>query len=272
MGSTDVVEALGLAPWEGAGPMRLYLQKTDPDAVDDTTTPDMDWGHVMEPVLLDWYMRDHGGAPAVPGYRWQHPEESWLFATLDGMRADRNVECKLVGPAHARDWDESLDDGIPHYVRAQVQIGMSCRRVDRCDVVATICGRPPHVWVVPYDAGLTMLVIEGGRRFWHDHVLARKPPPFDATPATKEYLRRRYPKADPVILDARGTVLDSQGMTRATLAANVKQLQAQIATLDAEILSAIGEHTGAEGTGWKMTWKPRADGKRVQRFTARGEE
>ena len=35
MGSTDVVEACGFAPWQGAGPMRLYCEKRGITSADD---------------------------------------------------------------------------------------------------------------------------------------------------------------------------------------------------------------------------------------------
>lgn len=268
MGATDVVEALGLAPWEGAGPMRVYLAKTEPG--DDNADDDRDvleWGHYMEPVILRWYEASTG-FKCDRGTRMNHPKHGWLWATLDAsVRGDRNVEVKNVGASMARHWDTYSEDGIPNYVRAQCQIGMACTGVHNTDVVASVAGRPPHVWSVDYDAALADKLIEEAGKFW-GMVRARTPPPLDHTSASKVWLCKKYPcNHERVIVEA-PTPVDIMGKRRANLAKFARKAKEDMATLDAEIMNAIGERDGIEGDGWKMTWKVGKDGKRRQRFTS----
>lgn len=271
LGSTDVVEALGLAPWEGAGPMRLYLAKTTDEPETDRDNEDhLEWGHLQEPIILAWY-ESKTGAKVIPGGHVPHRDHLWLWASLDGFTPDRNVEIKNVASNMASHWDSYAEDGIPRYVRAQVTIGMACSGKRLCDVVASVGGRPPHVWTVEYDEELASLLIDGACRFWQNTV-DRISPPLDATPATKEYLRRTYPSnVDRVIVDAweEADVLAEERMvwmSRESAAKREKDIR------DAKLMALIGDRDGVNGDTWKMTWKLDKNGVRRSRFTARGEE
>lgn len=275
MGSTDVVEACGLAPWEDAGPMRLFLEKTGARTADDgmfaeLKSDHLEWGHVMEPVILDWYTRTTGYA-VIPGGHVPHRSHSWLWASLDGFAQDRNVEIKNVASNMAWHWDAYSEDGIPRYVRAQVAIGMACSGKGLTDVVACIGGRPPHIWTVAYDEELADLLIKTAYSFW-GKVIAKLAPPLDATKATKEYLRGRFPgNEDRVILDASPDI-NELGVARAHAHDGEKRLASTKAEMDARLLEAIGEHSGVQGDGWRMTWKLDKNGVRKQRFTTQGGE
>lgn len=272
MGSTDVVEVCGLSPFAGAGPMRVYLAKTT-ERVDDDGTPEMDYGHRIEPVLLQWYEEIYGAC--LPGGHVPCAGEPWLFATLDAsvIGESRIVDAKNVGsPALYRHWDTSSPDGVPAYVRAQVTIGMLCHGARDADVIASIGGRPPHVWRVAYDEELANMLIAGGRRFW-DLVQAGTPPPLDATASTKEYLRAKYPAPrERVIVELGDDELDVDqlGVERIEAARVEKRMAIEKARLDAEILSRVGDREGVRGSGWQMTWKLDKNQKRSQRFTATG--
>jgi hypothetical protein len=136
--------------------------------------------------------------------------------------------------------------------------------------VASIGGRPPHVWLVTFDPELADLLIDGGRRFWH-LVETRTPPPLDHTPASKAYLLHKYPSnADRIIHDAdeEETMLAIQRIQAANTEREAKQEKNR---LDAELMAKIGDRAGIRGMEWKMTWKKNKADKRQQRFTARGE-
>lgn len=280
MGSTDVVEVLGLSPWRGAGPMRVYLEKTTgeaPPAAEDEDGPvetedEKDWGHVMEPIILAEYERSTG-RKVIPCGTVQHPTEPWLFATLDAtvIGEDRNLEIKNVGANMVRHWDAHSDDGVPRYVRAQVTIGMACLGKRLCDVSASVGGRPPHVWTVAYDEELATMLIDGGRAFW-EAVKAGIAPPLDHTPSTKAYLRAKYPSnVDRVMMEVDNEI-QALGLERLAMAQAEKDSKRRKDILDAEILSRVARADGVQGEGWKMTWKLDKNGMRRQRFTPAKEE
>ena len=279
MGSTDVVEACGLAPWVGAGPMRLFCTKlgiASPDAeedLDEDKEDQFEWGHRLEPVILQWYTDKHS-ASAVPGGHVPHPEIPWLWASLDAtvLGASRIVEIKSVSsPALYSHWDESSQDGIPRYVRAQVTIAMSCHGAREAHVVASVGGRPPHVWEVAYDEELASLLIEGAGRFWQ-LVKDGTPPPMDHTSASKEYLRHRFPSNGDRVIEEATDRENALGLTRISAAMREGLAKKEKNKIDAELMALVGDRAGIKGTGWCFTWKTGDDGKRRQRFTARGVE
>lgn len=270
MGATDVVEALGLSPWQGAGPMRVFLAKTS-GQIEEETDPEkiawLDWGHTLEPVLSAWYEGEKG-VELLPGGHVRHREIPWLWSTLDAKAPDRIVELKNVGSNTAHHWSVADEDGVPRYVRGQCLLGQACLGTRLTDVVASIGGRPPHVWTVAWDEELVRLLLKGATDFWM-RVQSGMAPPLDATPATKEYLRRKYPsREDDAILPSTPEV-DDLAAERIAHALEEKKHEARKVLLDHEILDRIGQHNGMRGEGWSMSWRVnKRTGKRQQRFTA----
>jgi putative phage-type endonuclease len=271
LGATDLVEALGLAPWESAGPMRLWLEKTGQEAREEPTEDKsayLEWGHTQEKVLLDWY-EESRRVTLLAGGHVPHREHPWLWATLDGKASDRIVEAKHVGPAMAHHWSESEEDGVPRYVRAQCLIGQACLGTRLTDVVASVGGRPPHVWTVAWDGGLVELLISGGRRFW-DLVVRREAPKLDATDASLDWIKRKYPtNEDRIILEA---TPEAEDIAARRIMASVEEEDAKVKKrlADLDLLEKIGPHDGIRGDGWSMTHRVDKNGVRRQRFTAKG--
>lgn len=282
LGSTDIVEANGLAPWAGAGQMRLWCEKLNIAPPDDAEQDDsrqddreawLSWGHLLEPVIADYYERERGVKLQLGGpvYSLEHPH---LWATLDRtvIGASKLVEIKNCGsPQLYRHWDVTSPDGVPAYVRAQITVAMAFHGARETDVVASIGGRPPHVWTVFQDDELAALLIDGALRFWQ-LVTSRTPPPIDATPATRAYLLDRYPANRertmvPATLEAE--TLATERIEAARLGA---ESDARKRRLDAQLMALVGDADGITGAGWAYTWKLDKNGTRRGRFTGKGEE
>lgn len=275
MGSTCVVEACGLAPWKGAGPMRLYCEKLGilnaNDAEEEEDAEWLEWGHIQEPVIADWYAKTRGVQLYEPGRVWSD-EYPFMWATLDRavVGSQRLVEVKNVGSPHLYShWNVSDQDGIPRYVMAQVQVAMRHARKLECDVVASIGGRPPHVWTVFYDQETAGILTRRAAEFWH-MVKNRIAPTLDHTDATRVYLTDKYPSnADREVLEA-DLDTDAMGQARAQCAMRLVELEKQKRLYDAMLMARIGKASGLKGEGWQMTWKVGAGGVRRTRFTVKG--
>ena len=270
MGATDIVEIAGLAPWEGAGPWRVYNLKTGVTKPE-PPTEEQAWGHVQERVIATWYV-DHVGPFEVPkGPHYFEPARV-MWASLDGITPERIVEIKNVGGFMCKHWDVTDPDGIPHYVRAQVTFGMLCADRNECHVVASLAGRPPEMWTVRYDPDLARMLYSRAIDFWRS-VVERREPPLDASDACREYLRYKYPKDEREMLVpdlATAMRLDTIGGMRAEQASHAKECEARVKEFDTKLLAAIGDHAGYEGDGFKMTWRVDKNGKRRSRFTVKG--
>jgi putative phage-type endonuclease len=271
MGSTDIVEVCGLAPWEGAGPWRVYNLKTGVTKPE-PPTEEQAWGHIQERVIATWYVDHVGPFEVPPGPHYIEPARV-LWASLDGITPDRCVEIKNVGGFMCKHWDVTDPDGIPHYVRAQVTFGMLAADRQECHVVASLAGRPPEMWTVRYDPELAAMLYDRGLTFWRS-VVERTPPPLDASDECREYLRHKYPKDERRMLvpDLETAMrLDRIGRSRCAYSERLKETQEAIKEADTSLLAAIGDHAGYEGDGFKMTWKADKNGKRRSRFTVKGD-
>jgi putative phage-type endonuclease len=273
MGSTCIVEANGLAPWKGAGPMRLFTEKlgiVSPDDEEEISDDGwLEWGHIMEPVIADWYERDRGARllPGGPVHSQEHPH---FWATLDRVVIGENrlVEIKNVGsPTLYSHWSTSSESGVPDYVRAQVTVAMGFRGSRETDVVASIGGRPPHVWRLFFDAELYDLLIDGALRFWQ-LVQDGTPPPLDATPATKRYLLAKYPHPTDPVIEPADEETHALALERLEAAARERAAKARKDAIDAELMARVGTRDGIYGEGWRFTWKMQTNGQRRQRFTS----
>lgn len=269
LGSTDVVEAMGLAPWQDAGPMRLYLEKAEgvERELDEDAAARFDWGHRLEAELARWYSETMG-VTLLPGGHVPHREHAWLWATIDFKAPDRGIECKHVSSGMAHHWDESAEDGVPRYVRGQVTIAMACLGVRLFDVVADVGGRPPHVWTVAWDQALADLLLSGADRFWK-RVLAKTPPDLDATEATRAMLARRWPTNEDRVMVPAGPVEQELAEARIMAAIEEGVANGKKILADVKLLERIGSADGIRGEDWIMTWKIGKDGRRRQRFTAK---
>ena len=271
MGSTDVVEVMGLAPWKDAGPWRIYNAKTgvtpegqpDPDGT-------LEWGHTVEGWLREWYSRVTGRTYSQCG-RIQRSGCDWLWATPDGEWSNSYLEIKNVGSFMAGHWDRANDDGIPDYVRVQVTLGMYCAGVSEWTVVAAIGGLPPRIYHVDYDVELAQMAIEAGRKFWIDHVLAGVPPDVDGSEACREYLRTKWPRDERAMRES--TVEeDDIGTERARRSQKAAKYAADVKAMDAKLLTACRDARGIRGDGWQITWKVDKNGVRRSRFTTKGQD
>ncbi len=280
LGSTDIVEVNGLAPWAGAGPMRVFNEKlgiVSPDDADEEPRLDKDdwleWGHTIEPVIADWYERAMGVKLMLGGQVTSdtHPH---MWATLDRkvIGVPKIVEIKNCGsPALYRHWDTSSQDGIPIYVRAQVTVAMRFARATECDVVASIGGRPPRVWSVAYDSELGDLLIDGAARFWC-RLADGTHPPLDATPATRAYLLAKYPANRDRTMVQADERAEEWGLARIDAARTAKRAADRTRILDNELLALVGDADGIAGNGWQLTWKTDKNGTRRTRFTGNGDD
>ena len=65
---------------------------------------------------------------------------------------------------------------------------------DEADIAVLIGGNDFRIYTVKRDLDLEKLIIDKEKEFWHEHVLAKRMPPIDASGAAKRYLANRYPR------------------------------------------------------------------------------
>lgn len=273
IGSSDVPVILGLSPYADASPLALYLDKIGELGTDDDVdeTIEQRVGHAVEGALVRLYEEESGFKVATVGTfveSVRHPEHDWRVANLDARIVDKRaaLEIKAVGIGMARDWDLGSDDGIPHYVRAQVAWQMHVADLDEVHVVAMVGGPSGfRVFYVQRDVELERLIVEQASAFWAK-VQAREQPELDGSDVAREYLDRKYPprEGDVVVDVSDDAALVELGAARLQAHVDESTAKERKATLSNKLVAAMGERAANVLTcdAWRATYKADRNGRR----------
>lgn len=267
IGSSDVPAIVGVSPYADHTPMSVYAAKVG-IAVEREHSDAMEWGHMIEPVLVQWLTLQTGLQTETAPAAMVGPEP-WMLASADArvVGVDAHVECKSVGVGvTSRGWDTASDDGYPDHVRVQMAWQCEVLRTSRCYLVALVLGRP-RIYIYDHDAELGRMLVDACRAFW-GRVQRGEPPPLDGSPSTRAYLAAKYPPSERRAVHATPDAEDL-ARERMELMSTVAGAESRIAEIDARLMEMIGTADSIEGDGWHAIWRPRKDGVRVFRFTRR---
>ncbi len=194
--ASEMGSLLDLNPW--SGPIDVYNDKVLPITEDDAGSARTDWGHRLEDPIRKWYSDTLGVHILQPG-TCRHPTDELAFATPDGevylpggIQPINGLEIKshTVNLQHL--YGEPGTDDVPLWEIAQCGWNMYVRNIDRWHLVAFIDGLP-RIYKIDRDPEFERVMIEARDRFWHDHVIPRRPPPPDGTKTYAAELARLWP-------------------------------------------------------------------------------
>lgn len=217
--------------WEGT-PDRLVIE--DPRFLINTNTEKAQ--AAMEEVLAD---------PAF----WRQVVKGW--------------EGKTAGWRMMHLWGEEDTDEIPEIYLIQCSWYLELTRsynpnISNWDVSVLIGGQKFRTYKVDYNSDLVESMKAKAGEFWHEHVLARTPPPPSADPAWKKYFR--------IFLAESSSPLEKASEREAELFyeawrayKNLKAMEQEYEALCNALKLAIGKREGIEGDGWRITWKKSKD-------------
>lgn len=251
VGASEVPAVAGLSPWSTA--LDVWLSKL---GLAEPTPPSdaMEAGNRFEAAIAAWYA-DRTGAEVRRGETVRHAVAPHRGCTPDliHLRAPKLTQIKLV-MGSSDDWgdEENGEAGVPDYVRAQVITEMDVTGLHEADVCAFVAGgrggaRKLRVYPVSWDADLAAQLAALVDDFWGSYVVPRVQPPIeDGSERTREFLRRRFPRANGQMLPATEHALDL-GQRLAEASAAARQWQETAEKLQAQLIEAIGDADGIEG-------------------------
>jgi putative phage-type endonuclease len=271
IGASDIGAIAGLNPFKDAfdvlnDKLGFVSQGSENDAAD--------WGHRLEPVVREWYAAT-SKVTLIPCGTVRSATREWAGATLDSkiVGTRRGLEIKVVGHRMVFDWDPGDDEGIPHYVRAQVAWQMMVVDLDEIDVAALLGGTQARVWRIARDADLETRLVEMGERFWRDNVQGGVAPVITGSASVRAYLDGKYPPPPaPVRIDAENDdypLVSEYGDARSMRDEAEKRVRQATQELIAR-LGAAGA-TDLVGEGWEFRYRPRKDGSRQPWFKRKGD-
>lgn len=226
---------LGLTPqWQT--PSELWMVMSGLAEPEQLTGDHLDWGHVAEQSLVDWWKHKN------PGWRTGKEEIAYTdtalpfdnLATLDRRavtgRAFRIIECKTSVNASLWDSEESL----PGHVHTQVLGQMGISGIHHADVVSQLGSTVPRIFPVEWEPELWDGIIDHVNAFVK--TLGNSEPPMP-DPAMIEELTPQPPSTDQVEVEEEEV-------------ADVIALQTQITALEEQLAHAkeslIEEYGGAK--------------------------
>lgn len=252
LGGGDIAAVAGLSPWRTA--VDVYCSKVG--LVDECAPSEpMLWGIALEGPVADEYAR-RSGVTLAPGVWTQHHTHAWAAGTPDRIvvnnaRERWGLEVKTSRSSHGFGADGSTE--IPDHYRAQVAWYQMVTGLDRWDLAVLIAGSDYRVYRLGRDLDLEAALLDVGRDFWHNNVLAKVAPGLDASDGAQAIVRARWPKHGTeyaAATDADAALMAELHRIKETLDRDTKR-EREIKHL---LQDRIGEARGLTAPGWRATW------------------
>lgn len=258
LGASEVAAVCGLDPFKTA----LDVWASKKGIIQSEESEAAGLGHLLEPVILQWYANTRGVRLQRPGTMFG--AEPWMAASLDAIAADRrNVQAKAVGRYMAQHWD----NGAPDYVQAQTQWEMMVSGLAVTDVAALICSTEFRIIEVAADPSIQSYELEICSRFWRDNIIGDRMPELDASETARAILLALNPQRGAMV---EATAADLEMVARhLELDGLIDGLTSERETLRNKLRQRIGTNQGLEWPAGRVTWKTNKAGDRPLRIYQR---
>lgn len=255
IGASEAPDVVGVG-WRS--PMTLYAEKlglVEPDAME---AERLEWGLLLEPVIAARY-------EAVTGRRVRRPPAHTLYRSRvhpfmvfspDGFVQDAHrgrgvLQIKTAGSHRAGDWD----DEPPLAYQVQVQHELAVADVAWGALAVLIGGQRFRHYEIERNERFLATLIEREAEFF-DRLQRHEPPAVDGSDATRELLRRLYPREMPgLVVNLPADVIEWDAALLEAKRAR-KAADDQITGYENQIKAALGDaEAGVCTNGVTYTWK-----------------
>jgi putative phage-type endonuclease len=270
IGASESPWVLGIDWPRWSSAMEVYADKISEDPPVDEFDERMEWGRILEPVILGWFDGEVGRPVEPAGELLRSKRWPFMLCTLDGWQeADvAGGGCVPRLPLEVKNTQDRAgwSDGVPQHVGIQLQHQMAVTGAPMASVAVLICGSE-FKWrdVERDDKFIEETLVPECGSFW-DRVLHKGPPPLpDASPATAKALARIYPNAYRESISLPGEFVDLHAQYKQLKAAS-KDNETRITEIKNLFRAAIGDaDEGVLPAGEKWTWLADVNGKRTLR-------
>lgn len=262
IGASESAALVGASPW--ASPLSVWAAKVlpEPEERPEDEREAMQWGTLLEPVVLEEYARRRGIHVRRHDQTrsLDHPrfEQTRMTATPDAYDRDGGViDAKTTSAYLAGDWA----DGAPVPYRIQIQHQMAVTGRDHGTLVCLIGGQRLVWHDEPRNPEFIDALEEICGRFWREYVEPKAMPPADFAPggslaATVRALERLHPddSGETVILAPEAAEWDAR---LAEIQEQLRPLEAEKKDLQDRLRAALGPATFGEilGVPGRWSWK-----------------
>ena len=243
-------------------PFQLWCEKTQKINPEENISTEQEermlMGTMLEDVIAQHYAKKHDVAVRRAPKVYVHPKYPFLRGHADRIvtGTEKGLECKNTSEYNFDKWN---GEDIPEQYILQCQwlMGLSGRK--EWDIAVLIGGNKYKDKPIKFDKDLFEHMVEVAVDFWNNNVLKDVPPAL--TEADNDTIKNLYPSNNEELLDLTGidkALLDSfeeAVAQRQELKMHQKQINDEIAEIEAKIKYVIKENAGVLTQKYKVTWK-----------------
>ena len=251
LGGTDAAPILGLSRFRG--PADVYMEKLGLSAPL-VQTEAMEWGNRLEAAILVKYGEEQRCKVRKNKRVQRHPQYPWMLAHIDGWVDSAGiVDAKSAGLWSVNEWGEQGTDQVPDDYRLQAVHYMAVCDREFCDFALLVAGQKFRLYRVVRDQEIEDALIEAERAFWHDHVLAKVPPPVDGSEASRKLLEVRFPKAELAEIDP-PEGFETYALQYLHTKGLMKEMEGQLEVVANLMREAMGTAESVSGAHYRARW------------------
>ena len=258
IGGSDAAAVLGVSPF--ASPVSLFADKVMGE-VQEETEP-MEWGKLLEPVILAKFGRETERETHGDGRLLRSTQHPFMQVTLDGLWTLPERE----GFVEVKNTRWHLRDGVPEWYWIQIQHQFAVTGMKHGSFAALVMGSEFY-WsdVLRDDEFINETLIPQERAFWERVQNGGPTPAPDASEATRKALARIYSQPTGESIELPGDFI-ADDLRRQEIVQQLSALSTEQQGIDNGIKAALEDAVeGILPNGRTYTWKPRKDGVRVFR-------
>lgn len=248
-------------PWQSR--YSLWQDKTT-EIIDETDTPQMEWGRRLEDAVRVAYEEKLGRTVHKGAVLTEHPEASYMLANTDGRVAavpehdgDGVYEGKTTNVFSKADWSQCVP--LLYQVQLQHYSAVLDKQWGSFACLELGASDPFHWGDMERNERFIEALMEEEYKFWTRHVLAGIPPEIDGSEATTKALKLLHPEDNGRVIvlppEATGWLVE-----RETLGQEMKALKARKDEIDNKLRHAVGPNSFGEieGGGGGVSYKTQA--------------
>lgn len=200
IGGSEIGSILGLNKWKSR--YVLWLEKVGTLEAGSIDPKFAEWGHRLEPVLIQKFMDAHPKLKVVSGGSWVHKDRPWQKTNPDGLiilegdtEPTEILECKTSQSGYGWGEESEGERGVPPKYLAQVRWYLNTFGFTKATIIVLIGLGDYREYTVHADPFETMYMLEAGKEFM-SLVTSQTPPAIDGGEDTYNYLRGINPSID----------------------------------------------------------------------------
>jgi putative phage-type endonuclease len=238
IGGSEVASILGINSFKSR--YVLWMEKAGIIPRNEDWNPLFEWGHRLEPVILEKFAEAHPEYAVLPGASWRNKDRPYQLANPDGRLLNRETgECEILEVKTSMTgvgWGPGPKD-IPAKYVAQVRWYLDTFGWDSAWIIVLIGLGDYREYRIYADPAKTVEMRDAAAGFAYS-LQTNTPPPIDGGEDTYSFLRSKN-----LSIDAKAKVtLDEE------LVQLVNESKANLAHAESELLRAKGHLLAHMGT------------------------